>query len=51
MKRILLVLALALVAAVSANAQIKYKDLKAEYNYKTQYDGKSTLSVGLVFPL
>ena len=24
---------------------------KAEYNYKTQYDGKSTLSVGLVFPL
>ena len=34
MKRILLVLALALVAAVSANAQIKYKDIKAEYNFK-----------------
>ena len=24
---------------------------KAEYNYKTQYDGFSTLNVGLVFPL
>lgn len=24
---------------------------KAEYNYKTQYDGLSTLNVGLVFPL
>ena len=34
MKRILLVLALALVAAVSANAQIKYKDIKADYNVK-----------------
>ena len=34
MKRILLVLALALVAAVSVNAQIKYKDLKTQYNYK-----------------
>ena len=34
MKRILLVLALALVAAVSANAQIKYKDIKADYNFK-----------------
>lgn len=34
MKRILLVLVLALVAAVSANAQIKYKDIKADYNVK-----------------
>ena len=34
MKRILLVIALALVAAVSVNAQIKYKDLKTQYNYK-----------------
>ena len=25
--------------------------IKAEYNYKTQYDGMSTLSLGLVFPL
>lgn len=24
---------------------------KAEYNYKTQYDGKSTINLGLVFPL
>ena len=34
MKRILIILALALVASVSVNAQIKYKDLKAQYNYK-----------------
>ena len=34
MKRILLVIALAFVAAVSVNAQIKYKDLKTQYNYK-----------------
>ena len=34
MKRILLVLALALIAVVSANAQIKYKDIKADYNVK-----------------
>ena len=24
---------------------------KVEYNYKTQYDGKSTLNIGLIFPL
>ena len=24
---------------------------KVEYNYKTQYDGLSTLNIGLVFPL
>lgn len=34
MKRFILVIALALVAAVSVNGQIKYKDLKTEYNYK-----------------
>lgn len=35
MKRFILVLALALVAAVSANAQLKYKDLKETYSYKS----------------
>ena len=34
MKRFILVLTLAIVAAVSANAQIKYKELKSEYSYK-----------------
>ena len=34
MKRFILVLTLAIVAAVSANAQVKYKELKSEYSYK-----------------
>lgn len=34
MKRILIIIALATIAAVSANAQIKYKELKEVYNYK-----------------